>query len=68
MKERRLDDALVAARLERAVALRERLFEGADTDGGRCGGLRMHACVRARVRAYVQSCVCTWHVCKRARL
>ncbi|GBF96339.1 pseudouridine synthase [Raphidocelis subcapitata] len=35
VRERRLDDALLAARLERAVALRERLFEGADTDGYR---------------------------------
>ncbi|KIZ00780.1 putative SAM-dependentmethyltransferase [Monoraphidium neglectum] len=35
VRERRLDDALVAARLERAVAMRQRLFEGADTDGYR---------------------------------
>ncbi|KAI8473438.1 MAG: S-adenosyl-L-methionine-dependent methyltransferase [Monoraphidium minutum] len=35
VKERRLDDGLVAARLERAVSLRERLFEGAATDGYR---------------------------------
>jgi 23S rRNA G2069 N7-methylase RlmK/C1962 C5-methylase RlmI len=33
VKERRLDDALIEARLQRAVALRKRLFHGQDTTG-----------------------------------
>eukprot|EP00882_Tetradesmus_deserticola_P027143 GHRQ01030013.1.p1 GENE.GHRQ01030013.1~~GHRQ01030013.1.p1 ORF type:complete len:115 (+),score=26.71 GHRQ01030013.1:276-620(+) len=35
VKERRLDDSLVEARLQRAVALRRRLFEGQQTTGMR---------------------------------
>jgi hypothetical protein len=34
VKERRLDDALIEARLQRAVALRKRLFQGQNTTGG----------------------------------
>lgn len=33
VKERRLDADLIARRLERAAALRQRLFEGQDTTG-----------------------------------
>lgn len=39
VKERRLDDALVEQRLNRALALRHKLFQGSDTtgDGGQRG-------------------------------
>lgn len=38
VKERRLDEELIAKRLERAAALRGRLFEGLDTNGAPGGG------------------------------
>lgn len=33
VKERRLDDALIASRLQRALQLRQRLFKGSQTTG-----------------------------------
>lgn len=39
VKERRLDEELIAKRLERAAALRGRLFEGLDTNGAPGGGV-----------------------------
>jgi len=42
VKERRLDDELIGRRLERSVSLRQRLFEGRDTDGEGVGS----ACMR----------------------
>lgn len=33
VKERRLDDSLIEARLQRAAALRRRLFQSQDTTG-----------------------------------
>jgi hypothetical protein len=47
VKERRLDDDLVARRLERALALRMRLFDAVVTDGARARARRAGAAVPA---------------------
>ena len=61
VKERRLDDALIASRLQRALKLRQRLFDGSQTTGVCRHGEYMGTCkLTNTVLLDRQACVGGW--------